>query len=77
MTTCRHCSDASRDWRCAAYDMHCPDCVIRNLANAPKVRRQLALDKILKECGAEAHRVTATRIKAEYLRIQSLKGKPS
>ena len=75
--TCPACAAAAQDWRCARYDMHCPDCVIRNLANAPKVRRQLALDKILKKCGAEAHRVTAERIKTEYLRIQSLKGKPS
>lgn len=73
--SCPDCTAAATNPTWGGYHADCQGCETRALAQAPYFIREQFYAHVLATQGARAMTETKKRVKAEYERIQALKGK--
>lgn len=73
--SCADCAAALSDWTWGGYHSQCEGCAIRAIASSPVRIRQQAYAQYARRHGEEAMRAYMDTVKAEYRRIDALRGK--
>jgi hypothetical protein len=69
---CPECARAQlAPWR--SYSGHCPDCVIRQIANMLQADREPVYERIQRECGRAALDCVKERVGLEIVRMRLLR----
>lgn len=70
---CEDCQQAESNWQHNHYTAACPDCVVREIARSRQHLRQAALEHVQRQCGPDARRILAQKLKDEDQRIRLLR----
>lgn len=70
---CPHCTAAQSNWLYGGVDPHCRGCLIRETAQAPRMRRELFYEREMEQSGPRAMDQLKAAVKAEQKRIQELR----